>query len=97
MPKSVDNLLQSMYIKSLAQRLDISSVVRNQKDIMITIDDNFDTEAIVKLIDDYKGKIMFSSGEKSYICYKYDSKFMYNIKIILQKLINLTQDKDMQL
>ena len=97
MPKCVDNLLQSMYIKSLAQRLNISSVVRNQKDIMITIDDNFDTEAIVKLIDDYKGKILFSSGEKSYICYKYDSKFMYNIKIILQKLINLTQDKDMQL
>ena len=64
---------------------------------MITIDDNFDTEAIVKLIDDYKGKIMFSSGEKSYICYKYDSKFMYNIKIILQKLIKLTQDKDMKL
>ena len=52
---------------------------------------------IIDIMDDYKGKIMFSSGEKSYISYKYDEKFLSNIKIILQKLIKITQESNMQL
>ena len=92
MPKSVSNLVECAYIKALAQKLKISSVVRSEKDIMFTINDSFSTKAIVELIDDYKGKIMFSSGEKSYLCYKYDLDFLVNIKIILQKLVNSTQE-----
>lgn len=97
MPRSVENLIECMYIKSLAQRLNISSVVRSDKDILMTIDGEFSTKAIIDIMDDYKGKIMFSSGEKSYISYKYDEKFLSNIKIILQKLIKITQESNMQL
>ena len=97
MPGSVANLLDCAYIKALAQKLRISSVTRSDKDIMFTINDAFSTKAIVELIDDYKGKIMFSSGEKSYLCYKYDDKFLNNIKIILQKLIKSTQEEALQL
>ncbi len=97
MPHSVENLIECMYIKSLAQRLNISSVVRSDKDILMTIDGEFSTKAIIDIMDDYKGKIMFSSGEKSYISYKYDEKFLSNIKIILQKLIKITQESNMQL
>ena len=97
MPESVENLIECAYIKALAQKLNISSISRTDKDIMFTINDIFSTKAIVDLIDDYKGKIMFSSGEKSYLCYKYDDNFLANIKIILQKLINSTQEEGLQL
>lgn len=97
MPQSVANLIECMYIKYLAQLLNISSIVRNEKDILFTIDGEFSTKAIVDIMDDYKGKIMFSSAEKSYISYKYDENFLTNIKIILQKLIKTTQESDKQL
>ena len=98
MPKSVENLLDCMYIKSMCETLCIESVVRDKGDIMFTITGNsISPEAIVTLIHDFDGKIMYSSGEKSYLCYKYKDNLLYNIKIILQKLINLTQQTDQQL
>ena len=97
MPKSVENLLDCMYIRSLAEKLNIESVVRNGKEVMFTIGDNISPEAIVTIMHDYKGKIMFSSGEKSYLNYKYENNLLYNIKIILQKLVNITQEVNQQL
>ena len=97
MPAAAANLVECAYIKSLAQKLKISSVVRGDRDVMFTIDDVFSTKAIVELMDDYKGKIMFSSGEKSYLSYRYEGNFINNIKIILQKLINSTQEDSLQL
>ncbi len=98
MPKSVENLLDCMYIKSMCEALGIESVVRDNGDVMFTIgNNNISPEAIVTVIHDFNGKIMFSSGEKSYLCYKYADNLLYNIKIILQKLINLTQQTNEQL
>jgi transcription-repair coupling factor (superfamily II helicase) len=97
MPKSVENLIDCMYIRSLAEKLNIESVVRNEKEVMFTIGDNISPEAIVSIMHDYKGKIMFSSGEKSYLNYKYENNMLYNIKIILQKLVNITQEVNQQL
>lgn len=97
MPPATANLIDCAYIRHLAQKLKISLITRTDKDIIFTIDDNFSTKAIVELLDDYKGKIMFSSGEKSYLSYKYEGKFLNNIKIILQKLINSTQEDSLQL
>ncbi|MBQ7901020.1 MAG: transcription-repair coupling factor, partial [Clostridia bacterium] len=97
MPKSVENLLDCMYIRSLAEKLNIVSIVRNGNEVMFTIGDAISPEAIVTIMHEYKGKIMFSSGEKSYLNYKYDNNLLYNIKIILQKLINITQEGNQQL
>ena len=83
--------------QTLAEKLNMESVVRNGNEVMFTIGDNISPEAIVTIMHDYKGKIMFSSGEKSYLNYKYDNNLLYNIKIILQKLLNITQGINQQL
>lgn len=97
MPKSVENLIECMYIRSLCEALDIESVIRDKDGVMFTMGNNIPPEAIVTIMHDYKGKIMFSGGEKSYLCYKYEDNMLYNVKIILQNLLKLTQQANEQL
>ena len=97
MPKSVENLVECMYIRCLCENLGIESAVRDNDSVMFTMGNNISPEAIVTIMHEYKGKIMYSGGEKSYLCYKYKDNLLYNVKIILQKLIKLTQQANEQL
>lgn len=97
MPKSVENLIECMYIKSLCETCGVKSLAKTPGGIMFAIGNNISAEAIISLVQEYNGKIMYSSGETSYLCYKNEDKMLYNIKIILQKLIKLTQPSNEQL
>ena len=47
---------------------------------------------IVDILADKSRKMMFSSGEKSYLSYKYTTNILDNIKIILQSLLKSSQE-----
>ncbi len=85
MPKSVENLIECMYIKALCEACGVQSLVKTPSGTMFAIGNNISAEAIISLVQEYNGKIMYSSGETSYLCYKNEDKLLYNIKIILQK------------
>ena len=88
--KNVENLIDIAYIKSLCQSLKISDVTEKDGFVNFTIEDNVNPKVIVEILADKSLKLMFSSGEKSYLCAKCSDNMLSNIKIILQKLIKLT-------
>ena len=87
-PPSVCNLLDIGLIKSLAQRAGITEIVQKDGLVIFTIEQQVSPQAVVELLDTYKRKIMFSSGDQSYLSYRYDDQMLHNIKIILQNLAN---------
>ncbi|MBE7054190.1 MAG: transcription-repair coupling factor [Ruminococcaceae bacterium] len=89
---SVDNLIKIAYIKSLCIKLDISKLTQKDGLIIFTFNKNVSTKAIVDILADKSRKIMFSSGEKSYLSYKYNDDVLNNIKIILQSLLKSSQE-----
>ncbi len=88
--ENVANLIDIAYIKSLCQSLNITDVVQKDGQILFTIDQNINPKVIVDILAEKNYKLMFSSGEKSYLGYKYDENMLANIKIILQKLLKLS-------
>lgn len=92
-PESVDNLIKIAYIKSMCTMLDISDVVQKDGFITFTFNKNVNPKAIVDILSDKTKKMMFSSGEKSYLSYRYTTDVLNNIKFILQKLLNSSNEK----
>ncbi len=92
-PQSVDNLMQIAVIKAEASKLCISDISVKDGMVVFTFDKIVSTKAIVEIMDDFRGKMMFSSGASSYLSYKFDSDVVKNIKIILQKLQNTIHDE----
>ena len=80
-------------IKSLASELYISDITQKDDLVVFTIDHVVSVKSIVDIMDGYKSKMMFSSGETSYLSYKYDENILYNIKIILQRLKNTIHEE----
>ena len=70
----------------------MTDISQNGDRIIFTVGENVNLRAIVEVSDAYKGKILFTSGEKSYLSYRYDENMLSNIKIILQKFINSTNE-----
>ena len=83
-PQSVDNLMQIALIKSIASGLFVSDITQKDDLIIFTFDRVVSIRSIVEIMDEYKGKMMFSSGNTSYLSYKYGDDILENIKIILQ-------------
>ena len=92
-PQSVENLMDIAVIKSLASELYISDITQKDGLVVFTIDHVVSVKSIVDIMDGYKSKMMFSSGETSYLSYKYDENILYNIKIILQRLKNTIHEE----
>lgn len=86
--QSVRNLLDIALIKSMAQRVGITEIAQKDGLVIFTIEQEVSPQAIVELLDSYKRKIMFTSGDQSYLSYRYDEHILDNIKIILQNLAN---------
>ena len=91
-PECVVNLLDISYIKSMAEKANMTDISQDGDAVIFTVDENVSLRAIVDISEAYKGKIMFTSGEKSYLSYKYTENMLSNIKIILQKFINSTNE-----
>ena len=92
-PDSVHNLMKIALIKSIASELYVSDITQKDGLIVFTFDKIISPLAIVDIMDGYKGKMMFSSGNTSYLSYKYDDDILENIKIILQRLKNTIQNE----
>lgn len=92
-PPSVDNLMQIAYIKSMASELFVTDISQKEDMIVFTFEQIVSTRAIVEIMDDYRGKMMFSSGNTSYLSYKYGDDMLKNIKIILQRLKNTIHEE----
>lgn len=86
-PQSVLNLLDIGLIKSLAQQAGVTEIAQKDGLVVFTIEGQVPPQAIVELLDTYKRQMMFSSGDQSYLSYRYDDRLLDNIKIILQKLV----------
>ncbi len=87
-PKCVENLIEVSYIKSLAHSIFITDIIQNGNSVKFTFNKKVSYEDVEPIIKEYKGRVMFTSGEKSYLMYKYDGDTLGNIKFLLQKLIN---------
>lgn len=92
-PESVDNLTEMALIKFLASEIFISDITQKDGMVVFTFDRVVSPKSIVDIMDGYKGKMMFSSGETSYLSYKYDENVLSNIKIILQRLKKTIQEE----
>ncbi len=90
-PQCVSNLIQVSYIKSLAHKAMITDIIQNGENVRFTFNQKITYDSIADVIKEYKGRIMFSSGEKSYIMYKVNEDTVNNIKFLLQKLIKALQ------
>jgi len=91
MPKSVENLLDISYIKSMCRTACISDVSHNEVAVTFVFTENANPEAVIKLISEYEKDMRFVNGAKSKIIYKCKDNVIGNIKIILQKLVKTIQ------
>lgn len=95
--QNVANLIDVAYIKALCQKLEITDVIEKDKQVFFTINQNINPKVIVDILADKTHKLMFSSGEKSYLGYKANDNMLSNIKIILQKMLKLTLEANDEL
>ena len=93
-PESVDNLMQIAHMKHIAGGMCISEITYKDSMIVFAFERIVSTKSIVEIISDFKGKMMFSSGNVSYLSYKCENDVIKNIKIILQKLQNAIQQDE---
>ncbi len=96
-PESVDNLMQIALIKSHCSELGISDISYKDDMIVFSLAGAVNPKAIVEIMAQFKGKMMFSSGNISYLTYRCKDDIIKNIKIILQRLQNITQDVEQAL
>ncbi len=91
MPKSVQNLLDISYIKSLCRIAEVSDILQTDTGANIIFTDRANPEAVVKLLGEYPKNMRFVNGARSKIVYKCKENIPENIKIILQKLVKSIQ------
>ncbi len=92
-PEEVYNLLEIAYIKTLARSLGIDVISDKTGAVILQfVQDSINIEIIGKLIDSYRGRILFTASNPPYITYKGDKKEsnkIPNIKNLLQCLKKL--------
>ncbi|MBR2404171.1 MAG: transcription-repair coupling factor, partial [Clostridia bacterium] len=92
LPKSVINLIDISYIKSLCRVCEISEIVQKDNTVTFSFTDYASPEAVIALISEYEKDMKFMGGAKSHLVYKLSGNPIDNIKIILQKLAKTIQD-----
>lgn len=72
MPKSVQTLLEVVWLKAQAHKLDILSIVQKQDNIIVTFKNNanIDPLRLTELITSEKTKYLFTSGANPYLTIK---------------------------
>ena len=91
-PKSVMNLIDISYIKSMCSMTEITEITEKNDAVTFVFTEYANPDAVVKLISDYDTQMKFVGGTKSSLIYKCTSDVINNIKIILQKLIKSIQE-----
>lgn len=97
-PKEVNNLLIISRIKILAKHTGINLITDKNGMVVFQFKENIlKIETIGKLMNDNKGKILFSASTPPYLTYKIDNKSpkkLENIKNILQSLNKLQTENE---
>ncbi len=93
LPKSVINLIDISYIKSLCRICEISELVQKDNTVTFSFTDYASPEAVIGLISEYEKDMKFVGGAKSHLVYKFKGVPIDNIKIILQKLAKTIQEE----
>lgn len=94
-PSSVRNLLKIAYLKSLAKACGFSSIQEKNDTVVFTYFENrnINFEALGKLMDKYRRKLLFTASTKPYITFKTTGvkkdELLENIKILLQDINKL--------
>lgn len=89
MPKEVENLLEIARIKNMCKEKNINKIMQKGTSIVFYISSqDFDFEAINKLIQIYKTNVKFSTSSLPYITYKIDENksIISNIKNFLNNI-----------
>ncbi|NLD50370.1 MAG: transcription-repair coupling factor, partial [Clostridiaceae bacterium] len=93
--KPVDNLIMIAYIKSLARACGFISVQDKGDTLILQFSENrnINIEALGRLMEMYRRKILFTASSKPYITYKISGikrdNLLENIKILLQDIKKL--------
>lgn len=85
-PKAVEALIDVAYLKALARDANILEITERGNSIILKFKDNksINSSIVDALVNEFKGKIMFSGQIPPYITYKYGKK-----EDLLKELINL--------
>lgn len=80
-PKQVDNLLKISYIKSLCKKLKIKSITQTGNYVIIEVNliNDFSSDFVGYIIDNFKDKIKFDMSKEPVIKYRLDSLEQMNI------------------
>ncbi len=80
-PKQVDNLLKISYIKSLCKKLKIKSITQTGNFVIIEVNliNDFSSDFVGYIIDNFKDKIKFDISKEPVIKYRLDSLEQMNI------------------
>lgn len=91
-PEPVNNLVAIAVIKALAGDLGFDSVTEKEGSIIFQLGSgkHISIETISRLVEKYRGQILFNAGASPYLLYKISdtarSKLLDNIKIMLQDI-----------
>ncbi len=99
LPKSVSNLLDISYIRSMANSLKMTEVTQRDKNIVFvfTEGDKPDLKVLSALCEKYGRMLMFSPTSKPYLTLKTDGKnILENVKKLLQDYKNIKDDVIME-
>ena len=92
-PLSTQNLLLISYIKSVARKIKITSIIQNGKNIRIQFKDDsmINAKVISSILHKYGGKITFNATEEPYFIYRVSTmdqyKMLMELKDILENFI----------
>lgn len=96
-PKPVRNIIDIAVIKADAHMLGITEVTQNDNGIMMVFDaESVDMRSVSGVIAQYKGKVLFSAGERPYLMYREkhitQESVLPNIKFLLQCMKELQSE-----
>ena len=91
MPKETERLLKVVEIKYMANNLGIETIEEANSKIKFNFRNNvkLDMEKLSEAVKYFRGRILFSAGDKSYITLSFDEEedeLLKNIKFLLQSI-----------
>ncbi len=96
LPKSVENLIEISYIRTLASECGISEVKQRERNAVLVFDNakKLDLQLVAGIIGQFKDMVMFSPTGNPYLTLRgLDGELIKNIKIVLQAYKGLKDGK----
>lgn len=98
-PEAASNLIETVLVRKLAAKCGFSIIKQKQDMVMLYFTDQntLPLPLLSKIIQEYRGKLMFSAGKTPYLSYKLNGsgnrEILDNIKILLQTVYKLKSEQ----